>query len=48
MQLRDATFRRHLLVQCLTLTHHMVNPGKADKVQVGRAVGLDELNAKVG
>lgn len=49
LQLRDATFRRQFLVQCLVLLHHLGgNPGKGDKVPVGAKFdGLEELREKV-
>ncbi|KXZ50415.1 hypothetical protein GPECTOR_16g589 [Gonium pectorale] len=51
LQLRDCTFRRHFLLQCLALLQYIEQPSKADKsglalVAGGRPEGLEALRDK--
>ncbi|MEW5299801.1 MAG: hypothetical protein WDW36_002779 [Sanguina aurantia] len=47
LQLKDATFRRQFLVQCLVLLHHLQQPSLKEKPPTEPLAGLEELRAKV-
>ncbi|KAG2485505.1 hypothetical protein HYH03_015778 [Edaphochlamys debaryana] len=48
LQLRDCTFRRHFLLQCLALLQYIEQPSKLDKSAVGpKPEGLEALRNKL-
>ncbi|EFJ49979.1 hypothetical protein VOLCADRAFT_104130 [Volvox carteri f. nagariensis] len=47
LQVRDCTFRRHFLLQCLALLQYIEQPSKADKSAIGqRPEGLEAMRTK--
>ncbi|GFR46241.1 hypothetical protein Agub_g7787, partial [Astrephomene gubernaculifera] len=48
LQLRDCTFRRHFLLQCLALLQYIEQPSKTDRSAIGqRPEGLEALRTKL-
>ncbi|GLI69388.1 hypothetical protein VaNZ11_013989 [Volvox africanus] len=48
LQVRDCTFRRHFLLQCLALLQYIEQPNKSDKSAIGqRPEGLEAMRAKL-
>ncbi|GIL96451.1 hypothetical protein Vretimale_2164, partial [Volvox reticuliferus] len=48
LQVRDCTFRRHFLLQCLALLQYIEQPSKSDKSAIGqRPEGLEAMRTKL-